>query len=602
MHVSEPVSSNAGRMRALRSLSLKAACVGLSASFTFALAGAPSRTQSAPLPPPTVGTLAGDGRAGFLEGDARPAQFMMPAALAAAGDGRIYIADAGAQRIRMLFNGQVTTLAGAGTENVGGLRIRGGYADGPALQARFNTPLGIAVDRGRDVYVADTYNHCIRRLHDGVVSTYAGAPDRPGKLDGGRSAASFQYPRALSFDTAGNLYVADYGVGIRKIAADGTVSTLELTDGGAKTYTSVSAVGSGAGLVVYAANTVALIVYRGATNTSTQTNSSRNPYFVFGLNDHEALVGDEAQNTIAMFRGSAKPLTGEIVYDLAGSPDTRDGSAGFRDGTPDEARFDTPTAIVRDRDGRLIVADSGNRRLRVLSGLGLRGPVGGIADVMSWPPNTYRIVFVSNSVAFWNTSWDASMPGRIERGLAADMGQTGLARTPRVEVARIDQASVSATKSYVTDLLAEAPVDLVVVVLNFYHVYAENNAVQLVAPALTAMDQRLSKAHARLLVVYQPSSEGVEPVSFVDPRLYGIGPAFDRDLMWETEQRFAEAVRTSGVDNLSLIPDFLEYEASASTTPLLSRTDGHLTSYGNEFVAQRIVKYLETERPWLHPR
>lgn len=551
---------------------------------------------------PNVGTLAGDGRAGFADGDARTAQFMMPTAVATGADGQVYVADAGAQRIRLLSNGRVTTLAGGGTESIGGLRIKGGYADGPALQARFNTPLGIAVDRGRDVYIADTYNHCIRRLHEGVVTTYAGAPDRAGNQDGPRATASFQYPRALSFDTAGNLYVADYSAGVRKIAPDGTVSTLTLADGGSKNYTGVSAVGGGPTLVLYAANTVALIVYRAATNASKLTPFRHTPYAVLGLDDHEALMTDEPQNTLVLWRAAASPLMGELVYDVAGSPDPSDGSAGFRDGAPHQARFDTPSGFARDRDGRIIVADAGNRRLRVLSDVGLRGPVGGtLADVVSWPSNTYHVVLVSNSAAFWNTDWDNSMPGRIERGLTSAMGQIGLTRTPHVEVARIDQASMSATKSYVDDLLAEAPVNLVIVMFNYYHAYAENNAVQILPAALAEMDAKLKKAHVQLLVVFQPSSEGAEPLSFVGPRLYGLGPAFDRDAMWGFEQRMAESVGSSGF-GLNLLPDFTQYEASDRALPLLSRTDGHLTSFGNQFVADHILTYLEAKRPWLQQR
>src|SRR5947209_7900778 len=161
---------------------------------------------------------------------------MMPSALALGPSGALYIADQSAQRIRKLDHGTVTTVAGSGAPVATGLAVDGGYRDGPAAQAQFSEPSGIAVGPDGSLYVADMMNHCIRRVRDGVVSTFAGAPTRAGTADGPLAGASFKFPRALAFDGDGNLYVADLRVGVRMIAPDGTVSTLKMSAAGGNTF------------------------------------------------------------------------------------------------------------------------------------------------------------------------------------------------------------------------------------------------------------------------------------------------------------------------------------------------------------------------------
>ncbi|MGZ5199169.1 MAG: gluconolaconase [Telluria sp.] len=163
----------------------------------------------------TVSTFAG-GREGFADGAGTSAAFNTPSALALDRKGNLYVADTGNHAIRRIApDGKVTTLAGDGTP---------GYADGKGPQARFNGPVGIAVDRAGVVYVADTYNDRIRRIApDGSVSTIAGV-GQPGDTDG--AAAAFDTPTALAVAGDGTLFVADTGNdAVRKIAKDGTVST-----------------------------------------------------------------------------------------------------------------------------------------------------------------------------------------------------------------------------------------------------------------------------------------------------------------------------------------------------------------------------------------
>jgi hypothetical protein len=124
----------------------------------------------------TVSTLSGSGSTGYGDGSAREASFMMPMGIANGLDGDVYVADAAAQRIRVVDReGTVRTLAGSGTPDASGVWVPGGYADGAAAQSRFNRPAAVAVGADARVYVADSYNHCIRVIStDRVVWTFWG--------------------------------------------------------------------------------------------------------------------------------------------------------------------------------------------------------------------------------------------------------------------------------------------------------------------------------------------------------------------------------------------------------------------------------------------
>lgn len=172
-------------------------------------------------PDGTVTVLAG-GAEGYADGTGSAAAFHTPSGIAIDGQGNLLVADTGNNAIRKVTpQGVVTTLAGGGAA---------GDADGPAAQARFNGPMGVALDKAGNVYVADTYNDRVRRIApDGTVSTVAGSV--PGGLDGPAAQATFDTPTALVLDARGTIYVADARLGaIRRIGADGQVSTLALSD------------------------------------------------------------------------------------------------------------------------------------------------------------------------------------------------------------------------------------------------------------------------------------------------------------------------------------------------------------------------------------
>lgn len=168
-----------------------------------------------------ISTLAGlGGGFGSADGPASQARFRWPTGIAVDGAGNAYVADAGNHTIRRIApDGVVTTFAGQP-----GIR---GSADGFGSEARFTSPRSVAVDPAGNVYVAEDFNHTIRKITpSGQVTTLAGLAETPGAADGMGSEARFNLPRGLAVDDSGTVYVADQGnATIRKIAPDGTVTT-----------------------------------------------------------------------------------------------------------------------------------------------------------------------------------------------------------------------------------------------------------------------------------------------------------------------------------------------------------------------------------------
>jgi uncharacterized protein (TIGR03437 family) len=182
-----------------------------------------------------ITTVAGSGAAGY-SGDGGPAagaQLNTPLGIAMDGGGNLYVADCHNQRIRKISSGgTITTVAGNGSM---------GYAGdgGPALGAKLACPHGVAVDPAGNIYIGDTENNRVRKVTPGgVISTIAGTGTQ-GFTGDGRPAAGAQLcaPASLALDAAGSLYIADTcNWAIRRISPDGTIATVAGVGPGTASY------------------------------------------------------------------------------------------------------------------------------------------------------------------------------------------------------------------------------------------------------------------------------------------------------------------------------------------------------------------------------
>ena len=308
--------------------------------------GEPSQPP-APTPAPLsfVLTVAGNGTEGASNGSKNSASFRYPAGIALRDDGSLLVADQNNHRIRLIASdGTVSHFAGSGTS---------GYLEGAALSARFSAPTGIAVGPDGAVYIADHYNHRIRKIDkDGTVSTFAGK-GTAGDTDGGPTQAEFRTPWGLAVDASGSVYVADQGNNlIRKISPEGQVSTLAGTvsgyaDGDAKTEARFSG-----------------------------------PYGLAVDDKGSVYVADRSNHAIRKISPDGQVTT------FAGT-----NASGYVDGVGTVARFNFPWGVIVGPDSHLYVSDGENQRIRRIAPDGTVVTIAGngnygLASGMGYSPQT----------------------------------------------------------------------------------------------------------------------------------------------------------------------------------------------------------------------
>ncbi len=275
------------------------------------------------------------GSSGSANGNAANgnARFNRPIGVAMDGSGNLYIADTGNHTIRKVTPaGVVTTLAGSAGN--------AGTANGTGTAARFNSPRGVAVDGSGNVYVADYGNHAIRRVTPaGAVTTLAGTAGSAGNTNGTGAAARFRQPYDVAI-AGSNLYVADFGNHtIRRVTTAGVVTTLAGSAGNA-----------------------------GSANGTGAAARFRNPIglAIAGSNLYAVDFGNHTIRRVTTGAGA--------VTTLAGSA----GNTGSEDGAGANARFRQPAGLAIS-GANLYVVDFGNHTIRKVTTAGVVTTIGGSA-------------------------------------------------------------------------------------------------------------------------------------------------------------------------------------------------------------------------------
>jgi|CZKI01.1.fsa_nt_gi hypothetical protein len=284
-------------------------------------------------------TLAGAaGVTGSADGTGAAAQFYGPEGVAVDGSGNVYVADHFNNTIRKIApGGVVTTLAGTAGVT--------GSADGMGPAAQFNGPVGVAVDGGGNVYVADTLNYSVRKITSGgVVTTLAGTAGTPGSADGTGSAARFDRPLCAAVDGSGNVYVTDDNNNtVRKITPGGVTTTLAGTAG-----------------------------VRGSTDGTGPAAQFSSPAGI-------AVDGGGNVYVVDLYNCTIRKITpGGVTTTVAGAP----GKAGSSDGTGPAAEFFEPFGVAVDGGGNLFVTTQEVSTVRKVTPGGV---VTTIAGIVAYP-------------------------------------------------------------------------------------------------------------------------------------------------------------------------------------------------------------------------
>jgi sugar lactone lactonase YvrE len=294
----------------------------------FAMSGA-ARAQIAAVP--TITTVAGGGLLGPSDGGpATLGGLFDPVGVALDRAGNLYIADYNYNRIRKVdkVTGIITTVAGNG--------ILGYSGDGgPAISASISLPYGVAVDGAGNLYIADLGNGCIRMVAaaTGIITTVAGAPTSA-LGDGGPATSASLGPYDVKVDALGNLYIADYGNNRVRMVAAGTGIITTVAGNGVRTY-------SGDGVP---AATASLAYPDGIA-----LDNAGNIY----ISEEAGRIRKVAVDTgiITTVAG-----TGVEAYSGDGGPAT-------------SAQLYYPEGIAVDDAGNLYIGDVGNSRIRKVSSL-----------------------------------------------------------------------------------------------------------------------------------------------------------------------------------------------------------------------------------------
>jgi uncharacterized protein (TIGR03437 family) len=323
-----------------------------------------------------AGVVPGSGPGSFADNIPALSAFVIPKQVAIDAAGNLLLSDFATNRVRKVAGGVITTIAGNGTQDFGG-------DGGPAVQAAFNNPTGLAVDADGNIYIGDSSNERVRKLTlDGNIGTVAGNGLFRYAGDGGPATSATLYlPYSIAQDKSGSLYIVEPEQSrVRKVAPNGIITTFAGTGEqgfngdnipatSAKLWfpSGVAVDGIGA---VYIGDQLNERIRRVAPDGTIGTVAAN-------LNGPQAVLIDPNGNlfiseTYGNIVRKITPAGVSAIY--AGN-----GKKGFSgDGGPaTEAAFNAPAGLGIDPQGNLYIADSLNHRIRKVTPQGVISTLAG---------------------------------------------------------------------------------------------------------------------------------------------------------------------------------------------------------------------------------
>jgi len=358
---------------------------------------------------------AGDG------GSALSAALGQPEGIAIDKAGNIYVADAAANRVRIIApDGTIQTFAGTGVAGFAG-------DGGPATAAQLNQPYGLALDPAGNLYIADLGNGRVRKVSiTGVIQTVAGGGAFPATNQGqGGPATSAQLmqPRNVTLDAAGSLYISDFGANqVYSVGFDGTLTLMAGTGvaafSGDGTSALLAQLSAPAGLAVdfygqlYIAdsgnnrvrkvyNGVIITVFNTPGPTGLALGSTGTLYVAassyFGTLSQQIPAISSAVDVAVDLAGDQFASSGAFVLELpaggiGGIATTIAGSGaspnfGGDNGPATAAQLYAPSSVVMDSSGNWYIADTSNNRIRMVTPAGVISTIAGTATAGSTGDN-----------------------------------------------------------------------------------------------------------------------------------------------------------------------------------------------------------------------
>lgn len=332
--------------------------------------------------PNDITTVAGRPDSG--DGAAATSALMhLPQDVATDAAGNVYVADTYNHRVRRVSTtGTITTVAGNGTSGFSG-------DGGAATSAQLRFPEGVWVDPTGNLYIADSGNHRVRLVTTaGTISTVAGTGTAGFSGNGGpATAARLNDPKDITTDTAGNLYIADNeNHRIRKVTTGGTISTY-----------------AGNGVEGYAGDGAAATAARLNDPTGVAINTTSGVLYI-GDTDNNRIRQVSASGTITTYVG--------------------DGTAGdLNHGQLSKSKINSPARIVYASG--LYMADTDNQKIKfvttgdsisTIAGSGVRGFAGDGGAATSALLNEPTGVAVSGSTPYIADSQNHRVRRRVAAG------------------------------------------------------------------------------------------------------------------------------------------------------------------------------------------